>query len=130
MTGSSLDKIFIENLSFFAHHGVFQSEAELGQRFVLSVTAFLDLKKAGETDDWSYTTCYSKLAQLCVKIGTEQRFKLIEALAHTLSHGIFEQFPLIQHLTLKVEKPAAAIPALFETVGIEISRSRHDFFPL
>lgn len=118
------DTIFIKSLSFFAHHGVFDAETALGQNFVLSVKASVDLSTAGHSDDWKDTVCYSKMTQLCVKIGTETRFHLLEALAETIAERLFQEFPPITELTLTLEKPNAAIPAFFGSVGIEITRFR------
>ena len=50
-----MDKIRIENLEIFAKHGVFPEENFLGQKFVLSAVLHTDTRKAGLTDELSYS---------------------------------------------------------------------------
>ena len=46
-----MDHITIDNLEVFANHGVFEEEANLGQKFLVSVKMFFDASEAGRTDD-------------------------------------------------------------------------------
>lgn len=55
-----LDKIKIENLEVFANHGVFPEENRLGQKFLVSVTMYTDTRKAGKTDDLTYSILLDK----------------------------------------------------------------------
>ena len=43
----ALDKIEIEGLEVFANHGVYAEENKLGQKFVVSLTLYADLRRAG-----------------------------------------------------------------------------------
>ena len=38
------DEIHIENLDFFANHGVFPEETKLGQKFIVSLVLYMDTK--------------------------------------------------------------------------------------
>ena len=42
-----IDKIIMGGMSFHGYHGVFGAEKELGQKFLVDVEAFLDLRAAG-----------------------------------------------------------------------------------
>ena len=44
------DEIHIENLEVFANHGVLPEETRLGQKFLLSMTLYLDTRPAGKSD--------------------------------------------------------------------------------
>ena len=55
-----MDKIKIKDLEVFAHHGVFKEENVLGQKFVVSVTFFLDTSLAGKNDDLEKSINYAE----------------------------------------------------------------------
>ena len=46
-----MDCLYIEDLEVFANHGMFEAEANLGQKFVVSVKFFYDSSDAGKKDD-------------------------------------------------------------------------------
>ncbi|MDR3374822.1 MAG: dihydroneopterin aldolase [Ancalomicrobiaceae bacterium] len=119
------DRILLSRIAVFAHHGVFPEESKLGQRFYISLDCRLDLRPAGESDDWSKTASYDKLAEIVVKVATSERFKLIEALAEKIAAEILAKSPLIEMVTVRVEKPAAPIPTLLDGVTVEVERRRH-----
>ena len=58
------------------------------------------------------------------QIVTGESFKLVEALAETMCHKIFEQFSKIDGIKVKIEKPEAPIPGNFDYFGVEILRGR------
>ena len=62
-----MDKIRIENLEIFAKHGVFPEENFLGQKFVLSAVLHTDTRKAGLTDELSYSVHYGEVSHLIKK---------------------------------------------------------------
>ena len=47
------DEIHIENLEFFANHGVFPEETKLGQKFIVSLTLYNDTRRAGIAMNWN-----------------------------------------------------------------------------
>ncbi len=118
------DHIVLKGLQVFARHGVLPEETKLGQRFALDVTAFLDLGPAGRSDDYKQTVCYDALTRLVLETVTTKRFYLIEAAGEAVAQAILEAFPLIGRVVVEIRKPAAAIDAVFDHVGVVIERSR------
>jgi 7,8-dihydroneopterin aldolase/epimerase/oxygenase len=118
------DRIILKGLQVFARHGVLPEEKTLGQRFALDVTAFLDLRPAGRSDDYKQTVCYDALTRLVLETVTARRFYLIEAAAEAVAAAILAAFPVIERVVVEVRKPAAAIEAVFDHVGVVIERSR------
>ena len=43
--------IFLDNVRFFAYHGVGQQEREVGNEFVINLKLKVDIARAAETDD-------------------------------------------------------------------------------
>jgi dihydroneopterin aldolase len=118
------DRIVLKGLQVFARHGVLPEENKLGQRFAIDVTAFLDLRPAGERDDYKRTVCYDELTKLVLETVTAKRFYLIEAAAESVAQALLAAFPAIERVVVEVRKPAAAIDAVFDHVGVVIDRSR------
>jgi len=118
------DRIFINDLRFFGFHGVLPEEAVLGQRFRVDVTAEVDLAEAGRTDDLTKTVHYGEMAMLIDEIGRTHRYKLIEALAEAIAKAIFETYPPVERLTVRVTKPEAPVPLATGVISVEIERER------
>ena len=47
--------IFLDNVRFFAYHGVGQQEREVGNEFVINLKLKVDIARAAETDDVTHT---------------------------------------------------------------------------
>ena len=118
------DMITLSRLALYAHHGVHAEEARLGQRFYVSLTCSLDLKPAGQADDYRQTVCYASLAKLVHEIGTTRRFHIIEGLAEAIAAAVLDQFPQVASVTVRVEKPEAPVPFIVDGVAVEIRRFR------
>nr|WP_263323918.1 dihydroneopterin aldolase [Neobacillus sp. Marseille-Q6967] len=119
-----MDKIYLNKMEFYGYHGVFPEETRLGQRFIVDVTAYLDLKKAGETDELEYSVNYGEIFQVCKETVEGKPYKLVESVAEHIAGTILRQFPLIVETTVKVIKPNPPIPGHYESVAVEITRSR------
>ncbi|WP_310619428.1 dihydroneopterin aldolase [Flexibacterium corallicola] len=119
-----MDAIHLENLSFFAYHGLYEEEAQLGQRFIVDLTCWVDLEKASQTDAYEDTICYGALSKTVEKIVTTQRFNLIERLGGAICEGILQQDSRIQSVKVRVHKPGAPVPVACGAFSVEINRSR------
>ncbi|RDU23877.1 2-amino-4-hydroxy-6-hydroxymethyldihydropteridine diphosphokinase [Anaerosacchariphilus polymeriproducens] len=122
---TSLDQIKIKNLEVFAFHGVFEKERKNGQSFYVDATLYLDIHKAGETDDLSYSENYGEVCHFIHDFMRKNTFLLIESVAEKLAQSILLNFPLIQYLDLVIKKPQAPIGLPFENISISISRNWH-----
>ncbi|KAJ7533171.1 hypothetical protein O6H91_13G036000 [Diphasiastrum complanatum] len=55
------DKLVLQGLMFHGHHGVYDEEKKLGQKFRVDVDVWLDLRKAGATDQLEYSVSYAEI---------------------------------------------------------------------
>lgn len=118
------DHILVERIAVFAYHGVLAEEARIGQRFYISLDCALDLRAAGRSDEVSQTVSYADLTATVIRIATERRFALIEALAEAIAGEILDGFPLVDAVEVRVDKPSAPVPAVIDQVSIAITRHR------
>ena len=120
-----MDQIRIDDLRFFAHHGVFDFETEQGQNFVLSVVMETNIRRAGKSDALEDSTSYADAAEFLVSFLTEHTFKLLEAAAEQAAQALLLRYPLIHAVELELRKPEAPIPLEFESVSVRIRRGWH-----
>ncbi len=116
------DVLRLRNMRFFAYHGLFPAEAELGQRFEVDLDIFGDFTEAGQTDDVSHTVDYARVYGLVEEVVTQQRFKLIEALAEQIARAVGQAFAPID-LAVRVRKPDPPVAGHFDGVEVEVRRS-------
>lgn len=119
-----VDKIYLNRMEFYGYHGVFPEETKLGQRFIVDLIVETDLKKAGITDNLDESINYAELFNLCKKIVEGKPYKLIESVAEKIAEELLNKYKKIQFCTVKVTKPDPPIPGNYQSVAVEITRSR------
>lgn len=119
------DVIRVQGLEFYAYHGVLPEENALGQRFIIDLDLFLDLRKAGRTDRVEDTINYAEVCAAVRKIVEGECCALLERLAEKIAQEILVNFPC-QAVKVVVHKPQAPVPALFRDVSVEIWREREN----
>lgn len=118
------DKIRVTGIEALGYHGLYDSEREIGQPFVVDVVLKLDLEKAGKTDEIDYTVDYNDIAVLIHNEIVGPPMKLLEALAEKICNKIFAAYPLVEEIEVTVHKPRAPISVPFGDVSITIKRER------
>lgn len=122
--------LFIDNLEVFANHGLFEEENKLGQKFIFDIKCELNYKKAMFSDEMMDSISYADIAEVVVKTATTNTFNLLERLAGEILKNIFTEFPKIENINLKINKPGAPIKYHFEKCGVEVNVSREEFYNL
>ena len=122
--------LFIDNLEVFANHGLFVEENKLGQKFIFDIECELNYKKAMFSDEMTDSISYADIAEVVVKTATTNTFNLLERLAGEILKNIFTEFPQIENINLKINKPGAPIKYHFEKCGVEVKTSREEFYCL
>lgn len=118
-----MDKITIDNLKVYCHHGVYEDEKTNGQNFYVSAVLYLDTYPAGILDCIEQTVDYGGLCHDITEFMQWNRCDLIEAIAERLAAHILFDNPIIRELELTVSKPEAPIGLPFENVSVTIHRS-------
>lgn len=120
-----MDKIIIKDLETFGYHGVFEEEAFLGQKFIVTAVLQLNTRQAGTTDDLKASLDYGVACQLIKKIVKTERYQLIERLAEEIAKQLLMSFALLKSVEITVKKPWAPIMVSVDTVAVSIKRSWH-----
>jgi dihydroneopterin aldolase len=119
------DTIFITGLVIHARHGVMDHETEVGQRFVIDLELFTDLSESSRTDRLVDTVSYSNVVATATAAFKNTNYKLLERAAGAVADAILAAFARIRSVKVTVHKPHAPIAAIFDDVGVVLTRSRH-----
>lgn len=119
-----MDKIILKQMQFYGFHGLFPEENKLGQRFIVDVVLFLNLKQAGKSDEMTDSIDYGRVYEMIKKIVEGEAKNLLEAVAEKIASQLFNHFHLLQACEVKVTKPDPPIPGHYESVAVEIYRER------
>lgn len=125
MNRTSYDEIHVENLEVFANHGVFPEETRLGQKFLISLTMYVDARPAGLSDCLERSVHYGEVSSFMTTWMKEHTYQLIEAAAEHLAEELLLRYPLLQGVTLELKKPWAPVGLPLETVSVKITRFWH-----
>lgn len=118
------DRIFLKGLLIHAHHGLLSHESEVGQRFVIDLELAIDLSRAAASDHLADTVSYADVAEVTLSTFKASNFKLLEAAAGAVADAILGAFSAIAAVTVTVHKPHAPIAAIFDDVGVVLTRRR------
>ena len=118
------DTIFVKGLLIHARHGLLEHEAEVGQRFVIDLELFTDLSEASRTDKLSDTVSYSNVVATATAAFKDTNYKLLERAAGAVADAVLSAFPKVSAVEVTVHKPHAPIAAIFDDVGVVLSRKR------
>ncbi len=117
-----MDFVEIKDLIVFAHHGVFQQEKELGQKFVVSVRLYLDMESAVRNDDVHKSVHYGEAALEITKFLQAENYNLIETAAGRLAEFLLMSYPTVKKVQIRLAKPWAPVGLPLNEVAINLSR--------
>ena len=117
------DRISLTVITAFGRHGVYDSERQQGQQFVVDVSCILDLASAASTDDLGETIDYGALARAIAADVERDPLNLIEALADRIALTCL-RYDAVQCVEVTVHKPQAPMPVDVADVAVTLTRSK------
>ncbi|KAK8303912.1 hypothetical protein V6Z11_D04G184000 [Gossypium hirsutum] len=118
------DKLILRGLKFHGFHGVKSEEKKLGQKFLVDVDAWMDLRNAGKSDLLSDTISYTDIYRIVKEVVEGQSRDLLESVAQIVASKIFTNHSQISAVRVKVGKPHVAVHGSLDYLGVEIIRYR------
>ena len=95
--------IALEGIAFYAHHGYYLEERKRGKNYKVDIEVKANLVPSGKSDELEDTVNYEVLYKI-VKDEMEDPKYLIEAVAKSIADKIYEQYPKIESVKVKVAK--------------------------
>ena len=119
------DTIFVSGLVIHARHGVMEHETEVGQRFVIDLELCADLQESSRSDKLADTVSYANVVATATAAFKDTNYRLLERAAGAVADAILATFARVRAVKVTVHKPHAPIAAIFDDVGVVLTRSRH-----
>ena len=119
-----MDRILIKGMKVFGYHGTKPEEQANGQDFIIDVEMFLDLKKAGLTDNMEDTVDCGQIYSMVKYIAKNNVFRLIERLADNIAREILSKNEKVSEVMVRIMKPDAPLTGEFESIGVELILTR------
>lgn len=121
-----IDNIKLTNIVFYAHHGYYEAERELGQRFELDIEVECDLRAGAKDDELPSTIDYRKIYALAKDTFENYKFKLLETVAEKIAKQIIDAFD-VPAVVIRVRKPHVPLKGFLDHIEIEIRRTKDDY---
>ncbi len=103
---------------------MYPEENALGQKFIVSLVLYADLRAAGEHDNLDASIDYGSVCHDVDGYLREHTFKLIEAAAEGTAQMLLRRYPLLLGVHVKLDKPWAPVGLPLASCGVEIERVR------
>lgn len=115
--------IFLKEIRCYAYHGVAPQENLIGNEYVIDLKLKVDISQASQTDEVADTVSYADVHEL-IKVEMAVPSKLLEHVVGRMATKLFEVFPSIEEIELRLSKRNPPMGADIDTAGIEIHCSR------
>lgn len=112
--------IKIKNARFYAYHGVFAEEQNLGGKFDADVDIYTDFSDAAKHDDLHKTVNYAEVYKFINNIVHEKKYYLIETLATVIADSLLKHYPQIKKIAVRVRKNNVPAGGLIDYVEAEV----------
>ena len=124
-----MDCIHLNGIRCYGYTGALPEEQVLGQWFEVSLTLWLDLARAGQSDRLSDTLDYRIVIATVQTLVKTSKFTLLERLAVAIADAVLQSAALtaavpVQQVQVRLCKPAAPIPDFGGAIIVEVTRSR------
>lgn len=111
--------INLTGITAMGHHGVLDSERQIGQPFTVDLRLIAEEPARDVLDN---AVNYAELAELVSDLIRSQAVNLIETLGIRIADAVVE-LPRVRQVEVTVHKPRAPIPVPFGDVAVTVSRS-------
>ena len=127
MKKSSLTKLTIQNIQYYAYHGVKKEEKKLGSKYEIDLELYYDARTATAMDDVSSAINYEE-AMFCISeimVGEDQ-YNLIETICEEILNKIIDKFPICKKTTCRVRKYAVPARRILDYTEAEQTMEQYD----
>ncbi len=116
-------RVLLQDVKIYARHGLDPQEQLTGACFYVSVEADTDFISAMQTDCIEGTVSYADIFR-CVKEEMSVPSCLLEHVAGRILSRLFEDFPTISRIRLKLTKENPPMGADCHSAGVELEAVR------
>ncbi len=115
--------ISLENVVFYSYHGVMPQERKVGNSYVINLRLQADIEKAVYSDNVHDTVNYANVYNV-LKEEMAIPSNLLEHVCGRIVKRIFNEFPSVNEIEIKLSKQNPPMGADIDLAGIEMICSR------
>lgn len=116
--------VALEGMEFYAYHGFYQEEREVGNKYVVDVSLKTNFSKAATSDDLEGTVNYETVYEI-VKAQMAISNKLLESICKKIIDSIFKSLPSVLELTVSVAKQNPPIGGVCARSKVTITEQKN-----
>lgn len=111
--------VSLEGMDFYAHHGYYEEERKIGNKYTVDVSIDVDFTKAADEDELSGTVNYERVYEIVAEVMGNEAL-LLEHLAGRIIHQVRAAFPEINKVEVMVAKHNPPIQGLCKRAVIRM----------
>ena len=116
-------EVELHGLSIYTHHGVSDSEQEVGQRLEFDVSFDVPDCDAVLTDRIEDTVDYGEACDIVALAATERSYRTLERLAQVVGERLMERYGC-ESVRVRAAKPEPPLPLAIQEVAVEVVHER------
>ena len=124
---SSLTRLTLNNIQFYANHGVRSEEQTLCGRYQVDIDLYYSDKTAVLSDDVQNALNYEEIIYTINEIVNGDSYSLIETLSYEIASELMYKYSAIEKLSVRLRKLTVPIRHIIDYVEVERSMSRDAF---
>jgi dihydroneopterin aldolase len=116
-----MDRILVPGLRELGVHGVLPEERQRPQPFEVDLELFVDVRKAGDSDDLDDTVDYSAVCEAVSRVVATESYLLLERLATRIAE-VCKSDARVQKVAVEVRKLHPPVRAQVGYVAVRVER--------
>ena len=116
-------KIRLQEVKFYAHHGVSEQEKLVGNHFIINLELTVDFMAAIESDHVEDTVSYADVYEI-LKEQMNEPSKLLEHVSGRIIEALYAAFPKVQGIKLELIKCTPPMGADTKGASVVIESTR------
>lgn len=116
-----MSRIAIEGMHFYAKHGVYAHEKEIGGTFSVDVYVDYDFSRAALSDDVNDTINYETIFRIAEE-KMQLPANLIEKVCLQILKGVEQKFPQLTKIKVRVTKYSPPVGGRVDKVFVELEK--------
>src|SRR3954463_6497525 len=118
-------EVELRGLSIYTHHGVSDSEQEIGQRLEFDISFDVPDCDAVLTDRIEDTVDYAEGCDNVAPAPTRRSYRTPERLSQVVGERLMERYGC-ESVRVRAAKPEPPLPLAMQEVGVEVTHERGD----
>lgn len=118
-----MGKILLQDIEFYAYHGVLPEEQIIGGKYLVNLELETDLSVAAVNDELSSTIDYASVFEV-VKKEMAVSSKLIENVAGRIAKELLNEFETLETVQVKVTKINPPVHGQVKSVAVILEERR------